>query len=117
MPTENFGRLSGHSPNEVNYLRYGDRQERPAIYTAIATRFGNFAVGLGTYYTLKASGSLQMSLNNQSSAARLDLSLVPVLQLHTVESPIASLQTQGSLTSVYLTVQLRKPNLRLTPYP
>ena len=79
MPNGNFGKLMGVAPNEVHYLRSGDAQERPAIYTAAALKFGRLSVGLGTYYTLKAEGSLQMALNNKASAARFNLNMVPVI--------------------------------------
>lgn len=112
MPTDSFGKLTGNAPNEVNYLRSADRQQRPAIYTAAAIKFGNLSVGLGTYYTLKADGTLQMSLNNKASAARFDLSMVPVI------SPYGGLQWQqatdfGSWSAgfFYRAAQSTKSNL------
>ncbi|SMF76620.1 OmpP1/FadL family transporter [Pseudobacteriovorax antillogorgiicola] len=79
LPSDNFGQLSGSAPNELNYLRFANRQQRPAIYTAFAARWHSFSIGIGSYYTLRAKGSLDMALNNKASAARFNLDMVPVL--------------------------------------
>lgn len=79
MPSGNFGKLVGVAPNDVHYLRGGDNQERPAIYTALAAKYGKISLGLGSYYTLRAEGTLQMALNNEASAARFALNMSPVM--------------------------------------
>jgi hypothetical protein len=79
MPSNNFGRLWGGSPSDTFYLRTGDRQQRPAIYTALSARLpAGFSIGAGTYYTLKADGRLQMALASEGSAARFELDMKPV---------------------------------------
>ena len=79
MPSSNFGRLWGGSPSDVYYLRAGDRQQRPSIYTALSAQLpGGFSVGAGSYYTLKADGRLQMALASEGSAARFELDMKPV---------------------------------------
>jgi hypothetical protein len=79
MPNNNFGRLWGGSRNDVHYLRYSERQQRPAIYTALAARLpAGFAIGGGLYYTLRAEGILQMALAQTESAARFQLEMQPV---------------------------------------
>jgi len=80
MPSGNFGRIWGATSEDATYLRYSDRQQRPAIYTALAGRLpGGWSIGAGTYYTLRARGVLQMALAQEASAARFQLEMEPVL--------------------------------------
>ncbi len=80
MPSGNFGRIWGSTASDRNYLRYSDRQQRPAIFTALAAKLPyGFSVGAGSYYTLKASGYLQLAFSQQSSAARFTLDMEPIL--------------------------------------
>lgn len=80
MPNGNFGRIWGGSSEDVSYLRYSDRQQRPAIYTALASRLpAGWSIGLGAYYTLRARGFLQMSLAQEASAARFQLEMEPII--------------------------------------
>lgn len=79
MPRDNFGRLWGGAPTDTFYLRLADRQQRPAIFTAVGFDLpGGISLGLGSYYTLKASGQLQMALSPNGSAARFGLDMSPV---------------------------------------
>lgn len=79
MPSNNFGRLWGGAPSDTFYLRSGDRQQRPAIYTALSVKLpAGFSIGAGSYYTLKADGRLQMALASEGSAARFELDMKPV---------------------------------------
>ncbi|MFW7381903.1 MAG: OmpP1/FadL family transporter [Oligoflexus sp.] len=80
MPNGNFGRIWGATSDDSTYLRYSDRQQRPAIYTALAARLGaGWSIGAGAYYTLKARGILQMALAQEASAARFQLEMEPIL--------------------------------------
>lgn len=80
MPSGNFGRLWGGTARDLSYLRYSERQQRPAIYTALALRLpAGWSIGAGAYYTLRARGILQMALGQDDSAARFDLEMEPVL--------------------------------------
>lgn len=79
LPSGRLGSIVGHSPGEVNYLRFSERQQRPELYTAIAYRIGSWSIGLGMQYLIKADGYLDVALNNQSSESRMELDLYPSL--------------------------------------
>ncbi len=80
MPQGNFGRIRGLSPYQSSYLSYSEQQQKPDIFTAIGIRLSpDWSLGLGAYYSLRADGVLQISLNNKESEGRFDLLMEPVV--------------------------------------
>lgn len=80
MPQGSFGRIKGVSPYQSTYLRFGETQGKPAVYSALGLQLPyGFSVGAGAYYTLKAKGVLQLSLSDVESEGRIDLNMEPVV--------------------------------------
>ncbi len=80
MPQGSFGRIKGLSPYEATYLRYSEQQQKPAAYTALAIKGPwNLSFGLGAYYSLRARGLLQVSLDSKESEGRLEFIMEPVV--------------------------------------
>jgi hypothetical protein len=80
MPQGSFGRVKGLSPYEATYLRYAEQQQKPAVYTALAIKGPwNLAFGAGAYYSLKARGLLQVSLDSKEAEGRLEFIMEPVV--------------------------------------
>jgi hypothetical protein len=80
MPQGSFGRIKGLSPYEATYLRYSEQQQKPAAYTALAIKGPwDLSFGLGAYYSLRARGLLQVSLDSQESEGRLEFVMEPVV--------------------------------------
>jgi long-subunit fatty acid transport protein len=80
MPQGSFGRIKGLSPYEATYLRYSEQQQKPAAYTALAIKGPwDLSFGVGAYYSLRARGLLQVSLDSQESEGRLEFIMEPVV--------------------------------------
>jgi long-subunit fatty acid transport protein len=80
MPQGSFGRVKGLSPYEATYLRYSEQQKKPAAYTALAIKGPwDLSFGVGAYYSLRARGLLQVSLDSQESEGRVEFLMEPVV--------------------------------------
>ncbi|MCX6130527.1 MAG: hypothetical protein NTX25_15875, partial [Proteobacteria bacterium] len=80
LPEGSIAHVKAHSRYDMSYLRYSQQQQRPAAYTALALKlpFG-LALGIGAYYSVKAHGLLQVAIDSQESAGRMDIVLEPVV--------------------------------------
>ncbi|WP_141733102.1 OmpP1/FadL family transporter [Oligoflexus tunisiensis] len=80
LPQGRFGRIKGLSPYEATYLRYSEQQQKPAAYTALAIQGPwDLSFGVGAYYSLRARGLLQVSLDSQESEGRIEFLMEPVV--------------------------------------
>jgi hypothetical protein len=80
LPQGSFGRIKGLSPYEATYLRYSEQQQKPAAYTALAIKGPwDLSFGVGAYYSLRARGLLQVSLDSQESEGRVEFLMEPVV--------------------------------------
>ncbi|MBC7659435.1 MAG: hypothetical protein H7249_06975 [Chitinophagaceae bacterium] len=80
VPQGSFGRIKGVSSYQSTYLRFGESQGKPAIYTALGYQLpGGFSIGLGAYYSLRAKGVIQIALTSRESEGRVDLNMEPVV--------------------------------------
>jgi long-subunit fatty acid transport protein len=80
LPQGKIGRIRSQSPKETSYLRYDGEEQKPLAFTALAWKFNPyFSLGGGAYYSMRARGSLEVSLDPKASASRLDLDMEPVV--------------------------------------
>ncbi len=80
IPLDSLARVYAFSGNESNYLHYMDRQARPEIYTGLGIRvFDWFSFGAGFLGSVKADGTLQTGITQNTAEARVLLELKPVL--------------------------------------
>jgi len=93
LPGGSLAKIHGISGNESSYLRYSDRQSRPEVYTAIATSFDSFSLGIGAFYTVRAKAQIQAAFSSVASEDRILIDLKPVMQ------PYAGIQWKGNFGS------------------
>ena len=80
LPINSFARIYSFTTNESNYLHYNDRQQRPEIFTGLGLKLpGNFSIGGGLFYSVKADGVMQAGISNTDAEARVLMDLKPVV--------------------------------------
>ena len=94
FPVDSFLKIHTLTGNEVTYLHFNERQQRPQIHTSFGYALtSSLSVGAGFFYSLSANGNIQAGLSDQDTQARLFLEvhpfLIPFTGLH-VEIPTSS---------------------------
>ena len=79
LPGDKLASIQAFSSQDVGYLRFDDRQRKPEIHTALGIDVGHgIALGAGAYYTVSASGDVQIALSDKDSQGRMGLAMQPV---------------------------------------
>ena len=81
IPADGFASIHAFTGNEVYYLLYDDRAQRPELYSALAIKLPGFdfiSIGTGIFYSLKASGTVQLGVSSKDANARMMMRLDPV---------------------------------------
>ena len=77
MPGD-FMRVRVLSGEERSYLRYSEDNQRPHMYTALAFPLpAGFAMGLGIYHTMEASGQAQLGVSEEDTRGRALMDVKP----------------------------------------
>ena len=79
LPSDKFAAIQAVSGDDIGYLRYDDRQRKPELHTAVGLDLGHgLSLGVGAYYTVSASGEIEIALSDKDSQGRMGLALQPV---------------------------------------
>ena len=79
LPSDTFLKVHAFTGDEITYLHFNDKQQRPQIYASIGHALSpSLSLGAGLYYSLTADGNMQMGLSDQEAQARLFLDVQPL---------------------------------------
>ncbi|OFZ48261.1 MAG: hypothetical protein A2381_08485 [Bdellovibrionales bacterium RIFOXYB1_FULL_37_110] len=80
LPTTTLATVYTSTKNEVRYLLYDDRSQRPEIYSSLGYKLSkHFSIGAGLFYSVKADGTVQIGMSTTDADARTLLELTPEL--------------------------------------
>ena len=80
MPTTTLATVYTSTKNDVRYLLYDDRSQRPEIYSSLGYKLSeHISIGAGLFYSVKADGTIQIGMSTTDADARTLLELKPEL--------------------------------------